>query len=401
MGRRKKQISQMFVIGLLMLCTVIFFSSCAQRNTTPQEHKKNRKTEEHKEKKEKRKAAFYNSKYIFVTNEEGKLEQRTRKGKLIRKLGFGKVCCVDEDWLYYVQQEKEEITLWKMSVRKKMDLEDREKLCSVDGKIASRICVEDPYIIFAVTNKEDTLFQYDMKKESVIPCKIKYPYAVENEGTKICAVELGNGCSYISVYYQGVFKQDLEKGETEAKCIYEGLYSCQNLCEYNGQLYFDHGNYTEPPLDAFSLKSFSEENGLLYEVSAGDIEEVLKKDFLSEGNKKISSLKYYSVFGDFWMDDGKIYVMADEVTYKEKGKKKSFLPVFSYDPLVGENSLTYERELTEFLEDEKGSGIVDVIGGSALVKREKSVYEFNLSTKKKKRLQKTDINYWYVFGNVT
>lgn len=119
MGRRKKQISQMFVIGLLMLCTVIFFSSCAQRNTTPQEHKKNRKTEEHKEKKEKRKAAFYNSKYIFVTNEEGKLEQRTRKGKLIRKLGFGKVCCVDEDWLYYVQQEKEEITLWKMSVRKK------------------------------------------------------------------------------------------------------------------------------------------------------------------------------------------------------------------------------------------------------------------------------------------
>ena len=87
--------------------------------------------------------------------------------------------------------------------------------------------------------------------------------------------------------------------------------------------------------------------------------------------------------------------------FKEKGKKKSFLPVFSYDPLVGENSLTYERELTEFLEDEKGSGIVDVIGGSALVKREKSVYEFNLSTKKKKRLQKTDINYWYVFGNVT
>lgn len=400
MGRRKRHISQMFILGLLMLCTVIFFSSCAQGNT-PQEHKKNRKTEEHKEKKEKRKAAFYNSKYIFVTNEEGELEQRTRKGKLICKLGFGKVCCVDEDWLYYVQQEKEEITLWKMSVRKKMDLEDKEKLCSVDGKIASRICVEDPYIIFAVTNKEDTLFQYDMKKESVIPCKIKYPYAVENEGTKICAVELGNGCSYISVYYQGVFKQDLKKGETEAKCIYEGLYSCQNLCEYNGQLYFDHGNYTEPPLDAFSLKSFSEENGLLYEVSAGDIEEVLKKDFLSEGNKKISSLKYYSVFGDFWMDDGKIYVMADEVTYKEKGKKKSFLPVFSYDPLVGENSLTYERELTEFLEDEKGSGIVDVIGGSALVKRKKSVYEFNLSTKKKKRLQKTDINYWYVFGNVT
>lgn len=57
MGRRKRHISQMFILGLLMLCTVIFFSSCAQGNT-PQEHKKNRKTEEHKEKRKKEKRHF-------------------------------------------------------------------------------------------------------------------------------------------------------------------------------------------------------------------------------------------------------------------------------------------------------------------------------------------------------
>lgn len=40
---------------------------------------------------------------------------------------------------------------------------------------------------------------------------------------------------------------------------------------------------------------------MLCEVTAEDIENVMKKAFKGAGNKDISDIRYNSVFGDFWL----------------------------------------------------------------------------------------------------
>ena len=385
-------------IPIVMLVLFLLFSlSCCNKGNLSQERKENKDIAHKTELKAKKKGSFFNSRYIFVTNKKGEIEQRSRNGMLIGKIGFGRVCQVNEEWIYYVQQEKKRVILWRAVIQERMKTGDREELCSVEGELTSRICVEEPYIIFAVAGRENVVVQYNIKKRCIIPCKIDYPYGVGDEEADICDIELENGCSYISIFDEGIFRQDLDKGEKKAKCIYKGLFSCQILCAYSGQLFFDHGNYTEPPLDAFSINRYSEKGGVLCEVAAEDIENVMKKVFKRAGNKDISNIRYHSVFGDFWMDDGILYIMTDELTLKEKGKKKSIIAVFRYNPSTGKESLSYEKEISDYMEKNKEANIVDIIQGSVLIKKKDQACEFNLSTKKIKRLKQSDINYWYVF----
>ena len=393
MKKMKKYISM-----ILLVLSLAFSLCCCDKESLPQEGEGKKDITENKRMQAKKKGSFYNSRYIFVTNKKGEIEQRSRYGKLICKIGFGRVCQVNEEWIYYVQQEKEKVILWRAGIQEKMKTEEREELCSVDGELTSRICVEEPYIIFAVAGRESIVLQYNMEQKRIIPCKIKYLYGVGDEEADICDIELENGCSYISISDEGIFRQDLDKGEREAKCIYKGLFSCQILRAYRDQMFFDHGNYTEPPLDAFSINRYSEKSGVLCEVTAEEIENVVKRVFKRAGNKDISDIRYHSVFGDFWLDDEILYIMTDEITLKEKGKKKSIIAVLSYDTLIGKESLSYEKEISDYMQKNKEADIVDIIQGSILIKDKDRACEFNISTKRIKRLKQSDINYWYVFG---
>lgn len=373
-------------------------TSCGRKQTV-EKPKETESITTDKGKKDKR-VSFYNSNYIYVNGKQDKLEQRTRKGKLIGKLGSGKVCSVNEKWLYYVVQKNGMITMWRVPIPESknelVQMKKKEKIFSVTGKLVGRICVEEPYIIFAIDRVKDELYQYNMEKGSRIPCNFEIPYVEMGDSLDILDIELERGISYVSVEDHGIFKQDLNKGETQAKCIYDGMYSCQTLHAWKENLFFDHGNYTEPPLDAFCVKSYSEKNNILWEVSAGNIEKVIRKYFTEAGKDNVTDIEYNSVFGDFWLDDGKLYILADDITYNETGKKKSFSPVLSYDPLTGEKSLVYEKELTNFLRGKENLNIVDVIQGKVLVQGKQQAYEFDLQTKKYRKLQQSDTNYWYI-----
>lgn len=403
--KKRLDVRKRIVICLLLLGS-LFLTACGQ-NQKPQKPKETNAVV-HEKPKRKEKISFYNAQYIFVNGKNDQMEQRNRKGKLVSKLGKGRVCHVSEKWFYFLEERDQIVTVWRVPLQtgqaadKPIDIKKREKVLSVQGEITGRICVEEPYIIFALDKKMDELYQYDMEKKSVIPCKLQIPYDELGDELSIIEIALEEGCSYVSVVEQGIFKQDLAKGELEAKCIYgiyDGIYSCHSLYAWGEQLYFDHGNYTEPPLETFCIKSYSEATGILWEVSAEDIVEVMNKHFGKSTGNGIKDMKYESVFGSFWEDHGKLYVLADAITYRQGKRKKTISPILSYDPQKGSSSLTYEKELTEFLQ-KKDRNVFDIIRGKVLVKQKDNAYEFDLSTKKKRILKKSDLNYWYVFGKL-
>ncbi len=51
------------------------------------------------------------------------------------------------------------------------------------------------------------------------------------------------------------------------------------------------------------------------------------------------------------------------------------------------------------MQKNKAADIVDIIQGSVLIKEKDRACEFNISTKKVKRLKQLDINYWYVLAS--
>jgi len=62
------------------------------------------------------------------------------------------------------------------------------------------------------------------------------------------------------------------------------------------------------------------------------------------------------------------------------------------------SGITVCSEISDYMQKNKEADIVDIIQGSVLIKEKDRACEFNISTKKVKRLKQLDINYWYVFG---
>ena len=56
-------------------------------------------------------------------------------------------------------------------------------------------------------------------------------------------------------------------------------------------------------------------------------------------------------------------------------------------------------EISDYMQKNKAADIVDIIQGSVLIKEKDRACEFNISTKKVKRLKQLDINYWYVLAS--
>ena len=62
------------------------------------------------------------------------------------------------------------------------------------------------------------------------------------------------------------------------------------------------------------------------------------------------------------------------------------------------SGITVCSEISDYMQKNKAADIVDIIQGSILIKDKDRACEFNISTKRIKRLKQSDINYWYVFG---
>ena len=145
---------EFFLLVCLLFLGSLFLTACSQN----QKQIKPKETDVvvHKKPKREEKISFYNAQYIFVNGEKGQMEQRNHKGKLVSKLGKGKVCHVSEEWFYFLENRDQVITVWRVPLQiglvadKPIDIKKREKVLSVRGEITGRICVEEPYIIFAI-----------------------------------------------------------------------------------------------------------------------------------------------------------------------------------------------------------------------------------------------------------
>ena len=353
---------------------------------------------------------LWNSKMLFSNSRKGIIEQRNLKGKRIAKLGKGRICAVSEEWLYFQQEKKERdntiFSVWRLRIDNRpadqaLDIRSAEKVLERMGQYCE-IYMKGPYLVMVTdhgTKKSVELCIYDLEKKRVLPCDI-YTAAGMNEYYMVETIYLVDHLIFISVSGEGIFFKDLDDEERCAINIYSGDYSCNNIAFYNGSLYFEDGEYLDPPLESSSLKSYNlKEKIVLKEIELNDIEGLMKKQLEKQYKIQIEKLKCDDVFNKFFMDQGRIYIYVNKLAFKLNGKKKECPAVISYNPQKGSSSLTYEKELTEFLQ-KKERTVFDIIRGKALVKQKENAYEFDLNTKKKKILKKSDLNYWYVFGTL-
>lgn len=354
---------------------------------------------------------LWNSKMLFSNTGKGIIEQRDLNGKRIAKLGKGRICAVSEKWLYFQKEKKERdntiFSVWRLRIDNRptdqaLDIRSAEKVLERTGQYCE-IYMRDPYLVMVIDhgiNKSVELCIYDLEKKRVLPCDI-YTAAGMNVYYMVETIYLVGHSIFISVSGEGIFFKDLDDQERCAVNIYSGDYSCNNIAFYDGSLYFEDGEYLDPPLESPSLKSYHlKEKIVLKEIESNDIEDLMKKQLEKQYKNQIKKLKCDGVFNKFYMDQGRIYIYVYKLAFKLNGKKKECPAVISYDPQKGMNSLTYEKQLTEFLRKRKNCHIIDILQGKVLVQQNKNAYEYDLSTKENRRLEMSDLNYWYIFGRL-
>lgn len=258
--------------------------------------------------------------YYSIGNEDMYKVYINKKGYIIRErknekniIDTGTILYDFPNVLCYYKNRNNNKEIWKV-IFSDDKICEKKKIMVISNDKKNNIIVNKSFVAIVV-NGDDGDKLYILKSQN--KKDISFDNILKGMGgnKNILDVVCDEKNLYFSIDEDGIFCLNMEQESELPFCIYDAGTECQNLEVYKSTLFFDHGNYTEPPLSPFAIKSYSENQGVCIEIDANDIQTAVEKYL----KRKVS---YDSVFGNFHIIEGVMFITADDIYYNDDKKEK-------------------------------------------------------------------------------